>query len=147
MDFIKGISGMDQVFTFGVYDKTLKKGDLSFAIIGLAKEGGFSTGHIFSNCAVNGINKRGRSQKTENFNGAFRIVRSGKTVSTFYRNGAATAWAELKKFQITDKDMMIGFQLRNFYLNRTVIRAPHSISAAVDSFKINAAREIIEEEI
>jgi hypothetical protein len=43
--------------------------------------------------------------------------------------------------------MIIGFQLRNFFGNRTTIQANHSISAAFDSFKINAAREIIEEEI
>jgi hypothetical protein len=147
MDFIKGISGMDQVFTFGVYDKSLKKGELSFAIIGLFIEGGFNTGYLFGNCAVNGINKRGSSHRTENFNGTFRIVRSGKTVSTFYKNAEATEWAQINNFQVTDKDMMIGFQLRNFFLNRTIIEAKHSISAEVDSLKINAAREIIEEEI
>jgi len=53
----------------------------------------------------------------------------------------------MDSFRVTDNDMLIGFQLRNFFGTRTTIRANHSISAEFDSFKINAAREIIEEEI
>lgn len=147
MDFIKGISGMDQLFTFGVYDKSLKKGKMSFAIIGLYIEGGFNLGYLFGNCFVNGRQKRGSSQKTENFNGTFRIVRAGKTISTSYKKSGATEWTQINKFHVTDKDMIISFQLRNFFANRTIIRAKHSISAELDSLKINAAQEIIEGEI
>ena len=53
----------------------------------------------------------------------------------------------MNSFRVTDNDMLIGFQLRNFFGKRTTIRANHSISAEFDSFKINAAREIIEGEI
>jgi len=44
-------------------------------------------------------------------------------------------------------DMRVGFQLRNFVNTRTTIRANHSISTEVDRFIINAAQEIIEDEI
>lgn len=43
--------------------------------------------------------------------------------------------------------MIFGFQLRNFFANRTSIGAMHSISAEFDNFRINAAHEIIEEDI
>ena len=56
-------------------------------------------------------------------------------------------WTPMNTFRVTDNDMLIGFQLRNFLGKRTTIRANHSISAELDSLKINAAKEIIEEEI
>jgi hypothetical protein len=147
MDFLKSISGMDQVITIGVFDKGLKKGKMNVVIIGLSLEGGFIQGHLFSNCIVNGKRKRGGSRRTENFNGTFRFVRTGKTISTLYRKAGEAEWTKMNTFRVTDKDMIVGFQLRNFFGNRTTIQANHSISAEFDSLKINAAREIIEEEI
>ena len=149
MDFIKGVSGwdMDQVFTFGVYDKSLKIEKISFAIIGLSMEGGFSHGYLFSNCTANGRRKGGGSQKTENFNGAFRILRPGKTISMFYRKAGTPGWTKVNIYRVTDNDMILAFQVRNFFSKRTIIQANRSISAVLDSLKINAAQEIIEEEI
>jgi len=149
MDFIKGISSMDmdQVVNLGVFDKSLQKGKMSTAIIGLSMKGGSDRGNIFGNYIVNGKRRGGNSQKIENFNGAFRIVRTGKTISTLYKINGAAEWNRLNTFRVTEKDMLIGFQVRNFFGNRTTIRANHSISAEFDSLKINAAQEIIEEEI
>lgn len=149
IDFIKGVSGwdMDQVITFGVYDKGLKIGKMSFAIIGLSMKGGFNQGYLFSNCTVNGRGKGGGSRRTENFNIAFRILRTGKTISTLYKKTETPEWTKVNTFRVTEKDMLIGFQVRNFFGNRTTIRANHSISAEFDSLKINAAQAIIEEEI
>jgi hypothetical protein len=147
MDFIKGITGMDQVLTIGVFDTSLKKGKMSAAMIGLTMKGGSNQGYLFSNCIVNGKMKRGGSQGTENFNGAFRFVRTGKTISTLYKKAGAAEWTKMYTFRVTDKDMLVGFQLRNFFGNRTTIQANHTISAEFDSLKINAAQEIIEEEI
>ena len=147
MDFLKGISGMDQVFSFGVYAKSLKIGKMSLTIIGLSLEGGFNQGHLFSNCTAKGRRKGGGSRRTENFNGAFRIMRTGKTISTLYKKKETPEWTKVNTFRATDEDMLIGVQVRNFFGNRTTIRANDSISAAFDSLKINAAQEIIEEEI
>jgi hypothetical protein len=147
MDFIKGISGMDQVFNIGVFEKSLKKGEMSLAIIGLTMKEGSNQGYIFSNCVVNGKRKKGGSIETENFNGAFRFLRTGNAVSTLYKKAGTHEWTKLCTFRVTDKDMLIGFQVRNFFGNRITIRANHSISATFDSLKINAAREIIEDEI
>ncbi len=149
MDFIKGISGMnmDQVFSFGVYDKSLKIGKMRFAIIGLSMRGGLDRGYLFSNCVVNGRKKKGGSHRIENFNGWFRIWRTGKTISTLYKKEGTVEWTLMKTFRVTDNDMLIGFQLRNFFGKRTTIRANNSVTAEFNNFKINAAQEIIEEEI
>lgn len=147
MDFLKDLSGMDQLLTIGAYDKDLKIGKISAVIIGLSMEGGFNQAYLFSNCFVNGSRKKRTSQKTEYFNGAFRFVRTGKTIGTLYKKAGALEWNKMLTFQVTDKDMIIGLQVRNFFNKRTIIRADHSISAEFDSFTINAAQEIIEEEI
>ena len=147
MDFIKGISGMDQVFSIGVFDKSLKKGEMSLAIIGLTMKAGKNQGYIFSNCVVNGKGKKGGSIETENFNGAFRFLRTGKAISTLYKKAGTPEWNKMYTFRVTDKDVLIGFQVRNFFGNRITIQANHSISATFDSLKINAAQAIIEEEI
>ena len=70
MDFLKGISVMDQVLTIGVFDTSLKKGKMNVAMIGLSLEGGFIQGHLFSNCIVNGKRKRGGRRKVQ---GLFRF--------------------------------------------------------------------------
>jgi hypothetical protein len=147
MDFIKSISGMDQVLTVGVYDKSLNIGKMSFAIIGLVMKSGLNRGFIISNGSVNGEWKKGNSQMTENFNGVFRIVRNGKTISTLYKKAGTAEWTKMHSLRVKVNDMMVGLQLRNFFGNRTTIQANHSISAEFDSLKINAAQDIIEEEI
>jgi hypothetical protein len=149
IDFIKNIPvwDMDQLVTFAVLDKTLKLGKMNSATIGLTMRGGAVQGNIFCNYVVNGKRKKGGSQRTENFNGTFRFVRTNKTISTLYRKAGEAEWTKMYTLRVTDKDMIVGFQLRNFFGNRTTIQANHSISAEFDSLKINAAQEIIEEEI
>jgi hypothetical protein len=149
MDFIKGISSMDmdQVVNLGVFDKSLTMGKMSTAIIGLSMKGGSDQLYLFSNYIVTGKRRGGGSQKIENFNGTFRILRNGKTISTLYKINGAAEWKRLNRFRVTDNDMLIGFQVRNFFGNRTTIQANHSISAEFDSLRINAARAIIEAEI
>ena len=120
---------------------------MNFAVIGLAMKGELGQGYLFSNCAVNGKRKPGGWQMIENFNGSFRILRKGEYISVLYKMTGTTEWIQKTTFRVTGNDMMVGFQLRNFFNNRTTIRANHSISAEVDRFKINAAQEIIEEEI
>jgi len=41
----------------------------------------------------------------------------------------------------------LGFKLQNFVTNRTSITARSTITATFDNFKINAAEEIVEEDI
>ena len=147
MDFVKGISGMDQVLTVGVYDKSLNTRKMSFAVIGLAMRDGLNRGVIFTNGLENGKWKKGNSQNTENFNGVFRIVRYGKIINTLYKKAGTAEWTKMQSFRVKVNDMIVGLQLRNFFRKRTTIQANHSISAEFDSLKINAAQDITEEEI
>ena len=149
MDIVKGISGrdMDQTFGFAVYDKNLKKGKMSFASIGLSMKGGSNQGYLFTNCFVNGKKRGGNSQQIEYFNGTFRILRTGKTIRTLYKIAGTAEWTKMNLFRVTDNDMIIGFQVRNFFTRRTTIGASSSVTAEFNSLIINAAQQIIEEEI
>jgi len=149
MDFIKGVSSfdMDQLFSFAVFDKSLKAGKLNFAVIGLYMNGGSDQGHLFSNCVVNGKRKKGPIHMIEDFNGSLRILRKDNHLSLLYKMMGTAEWTQINTFRITGEDMIVGFQFRNFFNNRTAIRAKDSISIEVDRFKINAAWQIIEEEI
>jgi hypothetical protein len=64
-----------------------------------------------------------------------------------YKKMGELEWTQMNTLRVTDKDMLIGLQLRNFYANRTTIRANNTVTAEFHRFKINAAQAIIEEEI
>jgi hypothetical protein len=149
LDFIKGTTRMDvdQVFALVLIDNSQKPGKLTAADIGLFMKGGIDQGYPFSNGYVNGRRKKGDRHKIDNFNGWFRILRTDKSIRTLNKNERTPEWIQMNTFHITDKDMLIGFNLRNFYSKRTTIRATYSVTAEFDHFKINAAQEIIEEEI
>ena len=147
MAFIKGVSGMDQVFAFAVYDKSLIKGKISNATIGLSMKSGLVQGYLFSNCFVEGKWRKGNSKKIGNFNGTLRILRNGKNICTLYKINGAAEWDRLNTFRVVDNDMIIGFTLRNFFTDRSTIRAGHSISIELDRLKIYAAQKVIENEI
>jgi hypothetical protein len=147
MDFIKGVSGMDQVFAFGVLDKSKKIGDMNSANIGLSIREASYQGYIFSSCIISGKRQRGKSQKIENFNGTFRILRSGKTIRSLFKPAGIPGWSQLNAFDVTDHDMVVGFQVRNFVYRRTAIRAKHPITVEIDRLTIFSAQQIIEDEI
>lgn len=149
LDFVKGISraDMDQLFSFAVFDKNFKPGKMNFAIIGLAMKGGSDEGYIFGNFVVNGVRQKGVLNRLAHFNGSMRILRKRKHLSLSYKHREATSWTLIKRYRLTGNDMMAGFQFRNFFNNRTVIQANDSIFIEIDRFTINAAQEIIAEEI
>jgi hypothetical protein len=149
LDFIKGIThtDVDQVFALVVVDNSQTMEKMNVADIGLFMKGGIDQGYLFSNGYVNGRRKKGDRHKIDNFTGWFRILRTGKRISTLYKKEGTPEWTQMNTFHITDNDMLIGFSLRNFYSKRTTIRATYSVTAEFDHFKINAAQEIIEEEI
>ena len=146
-NFKPGIYGMDQLFGLGVFDQSLKKNKITNATIGLSIRAGSDNGYLTSNSIFNGKRHGGNSRKSDNFNGIFRIKRNGKYISTLYKRNGTTEWSKLNTFQLTDNDMLIGFMVQNFFRNRTNIQAKYSISVELDSFKILAARDIIEDEI
>jgi hypothetical protein len=149
MDFIKGLSGgdMDQVIDFAVFDSNLEMGKISSVRIGLSMKGGAKKGLIFSNSFTNGKGTKGGFHEIGNFSGTLRIWRTGQDISTLYKKAGTVDWIHMKTFRVTDDDMIIGIQVRNFFVNRTTIRANNSVTAEFHSFKINAAQAIVEEEI
>jgi hypothetical protein len=147
INFLKGTSGMDQLLNFLVIDKSGKIGKASVVVINLTMGEGSYQGWLGTGALINGRWNKGGSQKIENFDGTLRILRKGKNISTLYKKKRATAWNKMHTFRANDNDLVFGFQVRNFFNKRTTIRATQSISAEFDSFRINAAQEIIEEEI
>jgi hypothetical protein len=143
---------MDQVFVLGVFDSTRKSDKKNGANIGLFVSWGTDQGYLFSVCFINGKSKgalgqskSGMPKKIDNFKGSFRIVRSGEYISTLYKEATATEWTQKLTASVTDKDLLLCFELRNFSSDRTTIRANHSITAVIDRFTINAARKISKE--
>ena len=147
MNFIKGVYGMDQVFALGVVDPGLKTGKSSFMSIGLSMKGGMNQAFLFSNYSVDLRRKKGYSKQIKYFNGSFRILRVGKKISTLYKKKGSIEWIKMDTFSATADDMLVGFQIRNFFANRTSIRANYSVTAVIDKFQINSAQQIIEDEI
>lgn len=147
MELIRGISGMDQFFSMAVFDASKDAADSSSVGISLSMKAGADRGYLVSAITVGGKRQRKSSKKMASFNGAFRIMRDGRNISTLYRQGTTAVWNLIDTFYATDSDMIIGVQLRNFFVHRTAIEAKQSISVELDNFKILAAQAIIEEEI
>jgi len=147
IDFLKGTSGMDQFLNILVLDISGKIGKTDIVLINLAMGGGLNQGWLSSGGLINGRWNSGGSKKTENFNGTLRILRKSKNISTLYKKKGASVWNKMHTFRVNENDMKFGFQLRNYFNKRTTIRATQSISAEFDNFRINAAHEIIEDEI
>jgi hypothetical protein len=147
IDFLKGASGMDQLLNILVVDKSEKIDKTDTVVINLSMRDLSHQGWLGSVAIINGSRHKGSSKMIENFDGTLRILRKGKYISTLYKKKGESAWSKISTFRVTENDMIFGFQLRNFFAKRTSIRATHSISAEFDNFRINAAHEIIEEEI
>lgn len=147
IDFIKGISGMDQALNFLVLDKSAGVGKTNVVLTELSMDGGSHQAWIQSHGFSNLRRNKSSAKKIDDFDGTLRILRNGKNISTFYEVKGAIAWSIIHTFRITDNDMIVGFQVRNFFNKRTSIVAPLSISAEFDNFRINAAHDIIEDEI
>jgi hypothetical protein len=145
MDFKFGNFHMDQVFSFVAIDKISKPEKTSFVSIGLALAGGGDRGTLFSHCVLNGKPQKGFMHQINSFKGSLRIVRNGTFITTSYKEEGSSGWSSMNTYHLTADSMRVGFQLRNFLSKRTAIVAADSVSAEIDGFKINAAREIIEE--
>lgn len=146
LDFMEDVSDMDQIIGFGA----LEKGSA-----------GMATNHFYGITLVKIDGKQGgiftvyRSEKKKHgetwhpidgFNGSFRIVRIGNKVSTLYRQGDGY-WHRTHVYPSVGKDTLIGFSVQNFSISRKSIQADEQVTGRFDSFKINAAQEIIESEI
>jgi hypothetical protein len=147
IDFTKRTSGMDQLLNILVVDKSKKIGKADTVVINLTMGELMHQGWLASGALINGRWNQGNSILLESFDGTLRILRKGKYTSTLYKTKGVSEWSKLNTFRTTENDMIFGFQVRNFFNKRTNIQATQSLSAEFDNFRINAAQEIIEEEI
>ena len=147
IDFQEGVYDMDQMLALVVIERGEEIKTMNLVSLYLFKKGGRDYNTIFSGFRKNGRFHRGNWHKIKNFDGTLRIVRIGDKVSTLLKKKGDLEWEKMDTFRSTPNDVMIGFSLSNFIAMRTSITAKLPITATFENFRINAAEEIIEEDI
>jgi len=147
IDFLEGVYDMDQLLTLLVIERGKELKTMNTVTLCLFKKGSRDFNTIFSGFRKNGRFHRGNWYRVGNFDGTLRIVRIGDRISTLFKRKGDPQWKRINTFQSTPNDVMIGFSLVNFTYMRTSITAKSPITAAFDNFRINAAEEIVEEDI
>jgi hypothetical protein len=146
IDFLKTELGMDQVLDFNVLEKAKGSEKPKAAVILLLKRPN-------RNAVINSVYfEKGKPlfrkpHPIGNFHGTLRIVRIDNEISTLYKKEGELGWKKMGTFPGMTGEVTVTFSLSNFIVRRTSIRAESSISATFDNFRINAAQEIMEEEI
>jgi hypothetical protein len=147
IDFLEGKYDMDQVLGFAVVERGKTPGEMRAINIGLVKQGKSDSSIINSNYVEKRKFYQGNWHRADDFYGTLRFVRIGQEISTLYKREGDAQWRKLNTLPSTRNDAIVGFGLQNFIMRRNSITAKVSITAKFDNFRINAAREIIEEEI
>jgi hypothetical protein len=147
IDFLEGVYDMDQMLSFLVNEKGKEIGKSNMVFLSLFRKGGRDFNTIYSAVRKDGRFHLGDWHKIKNFDGSLRIVRIGDEISTLFKRKGDTEWKEMGTFRSSPNDVMVSFRLANFTLNRTSITARSAVTATFDNFRINAAEQIIEEEI
>ncbi len=147
IDFLEDLYDIDQLLTFLVIEKGEDLKTMNSVSLCLFKKGGGDFSTIFSGYRKAGRFHRGNWDGIDNFDGTFRIVRTGNKITALFRRKGNAEWKKMDTFRSTPNDVIIGFSLLNFTPGRTSITAKAPITATFDNFRINAAEEIIEEDI
>ncbi len=146
IDFLAGKHDMDQLIYFVVSERGVEFQSSNGVWIGALKKGGTDVSVIFSGYREKGKYHPGNWYETGNFHGTFRIIRIGNKISMLYKKEGKTGWNKMNTFESTTNDVMANFALTNFGKGSR-ITDESSLTATFDNFRINAAEEIIEEEI
>jgi hypothetical protein len=147
IDFLEGKYDMDQILGMAIVEKGKTAQEMRAINIGLLKQGKSDSSIIHSNYAEKRKVYEIKWHRMGDFHGTLRIVRIGHEISTLYKREGETQWRKLNTLPSTRNDAIVGFAVQNFIMKRNSITAKVSITAKFDNFKINAAQEIIEEEI
>lgn len=147
IDFLAGKHDMDQVMGFGIVERGKTPGEMRGLFLGLLRKGENGESIIHSSYGEKGKFYLGKWHRTSDFHGTLRFVRIGQKINTLYKREGKAQWNKLKTLPSTRNDAIVGFALQNFIVQRKSITAKSSIIGEFDNFKINAAQEIIEEEI
>jgi len=143
---IRGLQPMDQVMGLGVFDKDSgETGNQDLVRIVVFRGSGQPNNFLTSTSK----NRAGRSPNTKeilDFDGSLRVIRTGRTVSTYYRQ-KGEAWKRLSAYPVSNADLTFGFTLQNFTPRTNNLKSAVPFTAEFSEFKINAAQDILEEEI
>ena len=146
LDFLEDAGDMDQAMALGVVVKGPVGQANHLVAITLVKEPGEGSG-IFSCYRVAMHDIKGKSWlPMGDFHGSLRIIRVGDKISTYYREEGGN-WKKRDTFPAGGGDARVGIILQNFTMKRKSINATKPVVAKFDNLRINAAQEIIEEEI
>jgi len=147
IDFLNGLQDMDQVVLFVVLDRGSEIEEIDSVVVGLAKRGNRDSNSVFSGRTKKGKYHLGNYHWVGDFHGTLRMVRIGSHITTLYRLQGETEWRKVSTFRSTPNNVQVGIKFQNYTMDRTSIIAGSTVTARFDNFKINAAQEIIEEEI
>jgi len=147
IDFLEGPQDIDQMLAFAVFEKGVSMQKSRLISISLIKKEDGKQNGIFSSYREKGKYHPGKWVKTGDFSGALRIVRGGSKITTLYSRQGKPKWVKMNTFPSTGYDATVAFALQNFVVIRQTIAASSTVTAIFDNFIINAASEIIEEEI
>jgi hypothetical protein len=143
---IRDLQPMDQVLGLIAFGKgSAEIGNIDFVNILVARGMGRSKTFLISN-ARNRAGKSPKKKEILDFDGSLRMIRTGRTVSTYYRQ-KGKAWKKLSDFPLSTDDLIIGFALQNFTSRTNNLKAALPFTAEFSEFKINAVQGIVEEEI
>ncbi|MBL7174801.1 MAG: hypothetical protein ISS66_03140 [Desulfobacteraceae bacterium] len=147
IDFLKRKYDMRQQLGLRVLETGKEMKDLDWIAIVARKREGSLESEIISACQRWGKLNTGSRYRISDFHGTFRIVRIGNKISTLFQKDGEIAWRKDFTTSFTKNDVIFGFAIQNFSPGITSITATSSFVGKFDNFRINAAQEIIEEEI
>lgn len=145
---LRGRQPMNQVLLLLLWDKSTGTVD-SFDNVQIAISQTYwhDSAKVFSAARTGGIMPSGNLEDIQGFSGSLRVVRTGRTVTTFYRNNPAYRWRKMAAYLFSTGNLNVGFGLQNFTVHTRRLGKAPSFAAEFFEFKVNAAQGIVEEEI
>lgn len=148
IDFLQNVGDMDQSMGLAIALEGSASQANRVAALTLYKSSRKSGG-ISSNFheGLDRINADGQNwSPLEKFHGTLRMVRKKVDLSLYYRRGDGQ-WQKSDTFSVGVGNAVVALFLQNFSLQRTFIDAPRSVTGRFDNFRINAAEDVLEQEI
>ena len=110
---LRGYQPMDQVMVLIVIEKGSGEiGNLRFVNIGVSQNLARSRAFLYSYATKSGGGPP-QSNAIQNFHGSLRMVRDGRTVTTYYKQRWAQ-WKKLRSFPFSNGNLIVGFAVQNF---------------------------------
>jgi hypothetical protein len=143
---IRDLQPMDQVMGLGLYDKGSGENSNQDVIRIVVFRGLGQSKTFLMSTSKNSTGRSPYRKEIGDFDGSLRMNRTGRTLSTYYRQ-KGKEWQKLSAFPVSTADLTFGFTLQNFTHRTNNLRSALPFTAEFSEFKINAAQGIIEEEI